>query len=119
VAGVLLLATAKCEGEITQEQKAKLQQIFSETFHLSEEESSELLTSTTFLLRNEDYIDEQVDKILEHTREKLDDAHAKSLLSLMRDIASMNTTMNEPQRRLIERTEECLVTQKHNQGPWH
>jgi hypothetical protein len=56
IAALLLVATAKCEGEVSAQQEKFLLDTFKNDFHLSDKEASELLAASAYLLRNDLYI---------------------------------------------------------------
>src|SRR6266481_5973178 len=81
VAAVLLLGTAKCEGEISAEQKQELLAIFVSEFKLTSDEAADLLLASSHLIRNEIYLVDNLPRILERTKERFIPAQIASLLS--------------------------------------
>jgi hypothetical protein len=65
VAAVLILGTAKCEGEISAEQKRAIQTLFEDEFRLDRNAAADLLLASSHLIRNEIYLVDSLDKILE------------------------------------------------------
>ena len=87
VVAVLLLGVAKCEGEISAEQKRQLLRVFEEEFRISADEASDLLLASAHLIRNEIYIGDQIDKILEPSLSRFSDEHIRTVDALMTEIA--------------------------------
>ena len=56
VAVLLLLGIAKCEGEISAEQKQQLLKILENEFHLSGDQASDQLLASSHLLKDEIYL---------------------------------------------------------------
>lgn len=106
VAGLLLLAVLKCEGEISAEQKRALLAVFETDFHLEAHEAGELLVASSHLLRNELSIAGEVGKVLEKSLPDFSPAKAESLLNLMQRLANLESPANEEQRRLIGAVEQ-------------
>jgi hypothetical protein len=102
VVAVLLLGVAKCEGEISADQKRQLLNIFEQEFQISADEASDLLLASSHLIRNEIYLVDQIDKILEPSLSRFTDAHISTVDSLMRQVASLERPANEEQLKLIE-----------------
>ena len=118
VAAVLILATAKCEGEVTSEQRAQIMRIFTNVFKLNPKDASALMVSTSFLLREEMYIVNDLENILDKSKSKFTDAQADSVLSLMQQVASLAGSPNSEQNELIAATRNCLLTDKKQPGQW-
>lgn len=87
VAALLLVATAKCEGEVSAQQKKFLLDAFKNDFHLSDQEASELLIASAYLLRNELYISDQLDKVLERGKKQFTPEQVESTVDLMRRLS--------------------------------
>jgi hypothetical protein len=64
VAAVLILGTAKCEGEISTQQKQAVQAIFESEFNLDRSTATDLLVASAHLIRDEIYLVDNLDKIL-------------------------------------------------------
>lgn len=116
VAAVLLLGVAKCEGEISAEQKKQLLHLFDSEFKLSPDEASDLLLASSHLIRNEVYLVDNLDRILERSKERFTSAQASSLLALMDRVANFESTANEEQRKLIAATEHYFSERAKSAG---
>lgn len=119
VAALLLLGTAKCEGEISAEQKREIAAIFQNEFHLGRDAAADLLLASAHLIRDEIYLVDNLNKILEKSRPRFTEDQVASVLSLMRRVANLDSAMNEEQRKLVQATEHHLVTSIKQQGTWH
>jgi uncharacterized tellurite resistance protein B-like protein len=86
VAG-LLYVMAKCSGEITREQKECIIEIFETEFRLDERQAVELLTSSSFLLKDEDHIVENLKSFLKPSLAKFDAEKRQSTLDLLQKVA--------------------------------
>lgn len=109
VAAVLLLGVAKCRGELSRDQKSYLLGVFREELSLSAAEADDLLVASSFLLRDEVYIIDKLERILAPSKAALTPAQRASILKLMQHVAEVEGVSNDEQRRLIERTDQLLT----------
>ena len=105
VAALLLLGVAKCEGEISAEQKSEITAIYENEFHLDREEASDLLLASTYLLAKSApaFTSEQVN----------------SLLALLRRVGSIEGTLNGEQNKLIEAVQNYFDKTRTRSGKWN
>jgi uncharacterized tellurite resistance protein B-like protein len=119
VAALLLLGIAKADGEITSDQKRELQSLFQSEFEISRDEAADLLLASSHLIRDEIYIVDHLDKILEPSAPKFEPAAVNSLLGMMRKIAALDGSINGEQQKLIDTTDRYFATrQKVAGGKW-
>jgi hypothetical protein len=121
VAAVLILGTAKCEGEISTQQKQSVQAIFESEFNLDRNSATDLLVASAHLMRDEIHLVDNLDRILERSCREFTAEQARSLLSLMQTTAATESAINEEQRKLIAATEKYfeklfLTADKWNTG---
>lgn len=109
VAAVLLLGVAKCRGELSSDQKSYLLGVFREELHLSVAEADDLLVASSFLLRDEVYIVDKLERILAPSKAALTPAQRASILSLMQRVAAVEGVTNDEQHRLIAHADELLA----------
>ncbi len=119
VVAVLLLGVAKCEGEISAEQKKQLLNIFEHEFKISADEAADLLLASAHLIRNEIYLVDQIDKILEPSLARFTDAHIRTVDALMMQVASVEGPPNEEQLKLIEGVRRQFGMAKGSGGKWN
>lgn len=105
VAAVLLLGTVKCEGEISREQKQTIIDIYMKTFRLKRDTAEDLLLASSHLIRNQVYLLDCLEPLLYSSRERFSQGQAVSLLALMTRVATLESPLNEEQRKLIAATE--------------
>jgi hypothetical protein len=118
VAAVLLLATAKCEGEVSAEQKQMLLKTFESEFSQTTDEAADLLVASAHLLRNEVYLVDNLDRVLERSKDRFTPTQVASLSTLMRRIAELEGPINEEQRKLIDATQRYFEDRAQPQGAW-
>ena len=116
VAAVLLLGIAKADGDITSDQKRELQAMFQSEFEISRDEAADLLLASSHLIRDEIYIVDHLDKILDPSAPQFEPAAVGSLLAMMRRLAAMDGSINSEQQKLIEATERYFSSQQKAAG---
>ena len=117
-AGLLLVATAKCEGTLSNEQKSAIPDIFRGELLLSDSDASGLMVSSCYLLRDEDYISDQLPKILAPSLPSFNDEQSDSLHCLMERIAALGDQPNAEQRKLVKVTRDALRPVKATCSTW-
>lgn len=118
VAAVLLLGVAKCEGEISAEQKQALISIFENDFRQTHDEATDLLLASSHLIRNETYLVDNLPKILEHSASTFTEARIQSLLTLMRRLSTIENAANQEQKKLIDATEQYFTAKAKRKTGW-
>ncbi|HEY0684881.1 MAG TPA: TerB family tellurite resistance protein [Steroidobacter sp.] len=119
VAAVLLLGVAKADGDITSDQKRELQSMFQSEFEISRDEAADLLLASSHLIRDEIYIVDRLDKILERSAPHFEPTAVASLLGMMRKLAAMDGSINGEQQKLIDATERFFASRKKGpNGKW-
>lgn len=108
VASVLLLGVARCDGEISAQQKNEILAIFRDVFHLDNDAASDLLRAGSHLIRNEVYLVDSVERILEPALGHFTTEQMASLLNMMARVAGIDGPVNEEQRKLIEAARETF-----------
>lgn len=104
VAAVLLLGAAKCKGELTATQKAKLRDVFVDVLKLPEAEADDLMVAASFMVRDEVYIVDNLARIVGNVRRFLTAEQKASVLNLMEEVALVDGPVNAEQRKLIDQT---------------
>ena len=118
VAALLLLGIAKCEGEISAQQKKTIIDIFENEFHLSQDEAADLMLASAHLLRNEIYLVDHLDKILAKSAADFSPSQSASLLQLMQQVAVIESPVNQEQRKLMQAVEDYFTRRGSAQGKW-
>jgi uncharacterized tellurite resistance protein B-like protein len=119
VAAVLLLGIAKADGEITSDQKRELLALYQSEFSISRDEASDLLLASSHLIRDEIYLVDNLDKVLERSAERFEPDAVSSLLAMMRKIAALDGSINTEQQKLIDATERYFAGRnKVAAGKW-
>ncbi len=118
VAALLMLATAKCDGEVSREEKQFLLQTFEKEFHVSAHEASSLLSQASYLLRDESDITGELEKILDRSRSSFTDEQIESTINLMEKTASLEGPPGKVKKALINETSRVLRAAQLQPGKW-
>ena len=117
VAG-LLYVMAKCSGEITREQKECILDLFQIEFHLSEDKARELLSSSSFLLKDEDKIIENLKDFLKPSLEKFDHEKKASTLDLLQKVADCEGNRTSKQEEFMTKVAPFFQEASEPQRKW-
>ena len=109
VAAVLLLGVAKADGEITSDQKKELLSLFQSEFEIGRDEASDLLLASSHLIRDQIYLVDHLEKILERSASKFEPESVTSLLGMMRRVAALDGSINTEQQKLIDATQDYFA----------
>ncbi|MGH8494600.1 MAG: hypothetical protein ACREVN_00515 [Gammaproteobacteria bacterium] len=107
-AALLVVATGKCDGEISAEQKKAMLGMFEAEFHLSPRDASALLGSSAHLLATVTDAPAEVAKILARSRERFTAGQSDSTIALMERLAEVEGGPTAMQRELIEAVRSVL-----------
>jgi Tellurite resistance protein TerB len=118
VAAILLTEVARCEGRISPELNRTLQQIFRHEFRLNNDAAARLVQASARLLGDQDNLAEHLPPILDASSQSFSRGQASSLLSLMTRVATLESVLNEEQRRLIVATERYYEQLFNRRSGW-
>lgn len=118
VAALVLLGIAKCEGEISSEQKQSLLAMFRDEFQISDDEAADLLLASSHILRDEIYLSDNLNKLFQSSAERFNAAQVAGLLSMMRRVADLEGDANQEQLKFIRLTEEFFAKRSQPAKQW-
>lgn len=108
VAALLVVATGKCDGDISAEQRKTILGMFEEEFHLSLRDSAGLLASNVHLLATVIDASQEVEKIVARSRDRFTAEQTDSTIGLMQRVAEVEGGPTSMQRELIEAVRSAL-----------
>lgn len=117
VAG-LLYVMAKCSGEITREQKECILEIFENEFRLGERQAIELLTSSSFLLKDEDHIVDNLKSFLKPSLAKFDAEKRASTLDLLHKVADCEGNRTSKQEEFLNKVSPFFQETAEPERKW-
>ena len=116
VAAVLILGVAKCEGEISREQKQEIQGLFETEFRLDSNTAADLLLASSHLLRDEIYLSDNLEKVLSKSAAAFTAGQVESLSDMMMRVGTLESSLNDEQRTLISATEQFFQNADSKKG---
>lgn len=117
VAG-LLYVMAKCSGEITREQKECLIEIFETEFRLGERQATELLSSSSFLLKDEDKVVDNLRDFLKPSLAKFDSEKKQSTLEMLQKVADCEGSRTSKQQEFLNKAAPFFQEVPEPQRKW-
>jgi len=117
VAG-LLYVMAKCSGEISREQKEYLLYLFQNEFRLSDDKARELLSSSSFLLKDEDQIIDHLKDFLKPSLAKFDDEKRASTLDLLQKVADCEGNRTSKQEDFLNKVAPFFQQIPESERKW-
>lgn len=118
VTALLMVAVAKCSGDLSAEQKRLILELFQREFHLSGRNADGLLTSSSYLLKDGEEVRNNLQKVLDPSREKFTADQLESALSMIQRVASAEGPPGVLQSELHERIRAELAPGLQPKGTW-
>jgi len=118
VAAVLILGVAKCEGEISREQKRAIQAMFEAEFGLDSNAAADLLLASSHLLRDEIYLSDNLEKVLSKSAADFSAGQIESLPGMLMRVGILESPFNDEQRKLISATEHYFQNTATKKSTW-
>lgn len=115
VAGLLIVAIAKLEGDLSREQKNEILMIFEKEFHLNKRDSQYLFNSSLFLIKDEMLSSKDISNIFEKSKSKFTSVQIDSLLSLMLQVSKIDSETNIEQKKIIDTSLSYFQVLNNNQ----
>lgn len=107
-AALLLLATARVNGDLSSEEKNTLIDIFKETFKQSDGDASALMVSSTYLFASGEEVLNRPHEVLARSLGKFTDEQKRSTLDLLERIANVGGPASPSQEKYIETVRVAL-----------
>ena len=118
VTALLMVALVKSEGEISSEQKREILKKFVNEFNLNEEQSSELLASSSFLLKDDIHEVKNMSKVLAPSLDSFSNEQAASALSLLKHMANFDNPENSFQKEIISLFNKSFSSISKDNNNW-
>jgi uncharacterized tellurite resistance protein B-like protein len=115
---LLMVAIAKCEGDISKEEKRTILQLFTEEFHLSKREAAALMGSSTYLLQDGQEVRAHLAKVLAPSLGKFTEPQRESALSLIERVAHSAGGPSEIQKEYLAEIRSLLAPRPADQHTW-
>jgi uncharacterized tellurite resistance protein B-like protein len=118
IASLLIIGTAKLDGDLTAEQKSVAQQQFESNFSMGSQAASELFGSAAHLLAAPQLLETQLEKLAGKNKDRFSQEQAESMLEMMAKVAAAQGRPSEKQRGFIDSVATQLSVNKEPEGTW-
>ena len=118
VAALLVVGTAKLDGDLSAEQKKHTLDQFESEFSLDSRAASELLGSVVHLLGAPQVIDTQLNSLADKNKDLFSQEQAESMLQMMIDVAEIDGELSARQNEYIANVRTIYVPVDNGPGVW-
>jgi uncharacterized tellurite resistance protein B-like protein len=114
----LMYTMAKCSGDISREEKACILSVFQDNFKLSEREATDLLSTCSFHIKDEDLIKNNLNKFLGPSIDNFAEEQKHAAFELIHKVAYCEGKPNQKQSELLGEIEGILTPKKPKFKEW-
>lgn len=118
VAGLLTIATAKFEGEVTREMKEKIIKTFETEFGIEYKLAYDLFVSSSFILQKEPNLIGKLGKVIARSKARFTKSQFDSTVDILDNIAIAEGPATESQRRFIDEFKNQFRTEPVANAKW-
>ncbi|MBL1321238.1 MAG: TerB family tellurite resistance protein [Methylophaga sp.] len=113
---ILMVATAKADGDMSREDKTLLLNLFETKFNLSKKDAAGLMISSAHLLGNGKEFTKNVKSFLEPSKASFSDIQANSAIELVSTIAGDPSSMHENVQAFLQHVQQELTPEIKDQN---
>lgn len=114
----LMYTMAKCSGDISREEKEFILSIFKDVFKLSDREATDLLSTCSFYIKDENTVKDNLAKFIRPSINNFADEQKKSAFSLIEKVAFSEGSPNEKQLEFLNQIKEIFKPEKETFKKW-
>lgn len=118
LAALLIVATAKADGDMSSEEKQAILNLFEREFHLSDRDAASLLASTTHLLGRGDEVRENLVEVIRPGKASFTESQARSACAMLEEIAAIGGSTTALQAEIVDRAKAELLPDSDNASEW-
>lgn len=105
---LIATAAAKIDGDLSIEEKEALKNIFRNTFNLSEQEASQLLGSSVYLLGPGEDVFQSPEKVLQRSLDQFSDEQKASSMGLLSAIINVGGAPSNLQQEFVSKVRKAI-----------
>lgn len=117
VTALLAVALAKCDGDMTREQKQGLLDLLANEFRVSQQDASALVTSSVFLLRDGVELKENLRQVLQPSQDSFTEEQRRAAVGLLTQVVRLEGHASHLQSSLLSEIETHLIISDQT-GKW-
>ena len=106
---VLMLETAKADGEMTQSQRSKVLNLSAHYFEINRNDASDLIASASFITRTLTDIHNVIGRVVRPLQENLSPKERRDCIKMMYEVANVDGDPSPNQIQLIGRVKDLLL----------
>ena len=114
---LLLLATARIDGDLSSDEKQELRKIFEDSFNQNTRDSSALLSSSTYLLGDGLEVFKRPQDVVSKSLEKFSSEQRESSIQLLTRISEVSGPASDSQKDYISSIRGVFYSSK-DKGSW-
>lgn len=118
VTALLATATAKCDGDMSSEEKGALLNLFQKEFSMSKKDAADLLIASAYLLGNGEEVRGNLEKVISPSLSSFTREQATSATGLLDEICAIDSSRGELKREFVERVKSILDKHFQPKGKW-
>ena len=118
IAALLVIGTAKLDGDITSGQKETALELFATSFSIDAKEASGLFGSAAHLLDAPQLVSTQLEKLADRNGERFSPDQVRSLIEMMHKVDAADVRASSKQEEFIESIQSRFGARQTNQGTW-
>lgn len=117
VTALLTIAAAKCDGDMTGEEKQLILKLFADEFHLSRKDSSALMLSSVYLLKDSADVTDNLSRVIAPGKEKFTPEQADSAVAMVSRVVDFGV-VSVVRKAFLEKVRKELQPEQANNGKW-
>jgi len=106
---VLMLETAKADGEMTQTQRSKVLHLSAHYFEINRNNASDMIASASFITRSLTDIHNVIGRVVRPLQENLSPKERRDCIKMMYEVANADGNPSPNQIQLIGRVKDLLL----------
>lgn len=118
VAALLIIGSAKLDGDVTAEQKREALAQFQATFSLTEKESAELYGAAAHLLGAHQVIETQLQGVMAKNKDRFTAEQGASVIEIAGKVAAAAGELSERQQTFLDDLSDKLTPPAGSQNGW-
>jgi uncharacterized tellurite resistance protein B-like protein len=114
----LMYTMAKCSGDISREEKSCILSIFTDVFKLTDREATDLLSTCSYYIKDEDVVKNNLSKFLDPSIKNFAEEQKQSAFSIIEKVAFCEGQPNEKQAELLGQIKQLFMPKQPKFKEW-
>jgi len=114
----LMYTMARCSGDISREEKVHILSIFKEDFKLSDREATDLLSTCSFHIRDEDTVKNNLHKFMRPSLDNFAEKQKDAAFALIEKVACCEGRPNQKQQEFLQEIKDAFKPAREKFKKW-